>query len=132
MRKKFRINEFNVTIDTVWAELCEKYDAKNIINSEFKFLWLFESLPENELVQQCEMFLEDYASDVSKDLTEGMKRFKRICKDNFQPNANQDPLELLNDIYKIKLETLFPFMCIALRIFCSPLPRYQSRLPSDL
>lgn len=74
--KNFRINVFNVIIDNVRAELSERFCATKNINSKFKFLWLFERLHEEELVQQCKLFLADYGSDVSQELVEEMKQFK--------------------------------------------------------
>src|SRR6218665_9 len=51
-------------------------------------------------------------------LTEEVKFLRSIYSANFQSEYH-NPLELLNGLYPLKLESLFPNVVIALRIFCT-------------
>ena len=61
----------------------------------------------------AEKFIQIYSTDVSDELVNELKDLKSIHVPNFgtQPLS---PIELLNRIYKSKLQSLFPNGCIAL------------------
>lgn len=46
-----------------------------------------------------------------------MLHLKAIHKATFL--HNQSPLQLLNDIHKLQLQSIFGQICIALRVFCT-------------
>jgi len=88
------------------------------INNSFSFLWQFRDLSETDLENKCLNFYKEYEKDVSSDLTEEVKFLRSIYSANFQSECH-NPLELLNALYQLKLESLFPNVVIALRIFCT-------------
>lgn len=119
--ESFKRNVFYVILDTLIGELTERFQAVKAINEKFQFLWMFQYLEGAELIRQCTSFFYEYKSDVSEEIIDEIKHLKHIYKDNLEQTDNMypDPLSMLNMICKKKLETLFPNICIALRIFCS-------------
>ena len=75
-------------------------------------------MPDEILQAKAEKFIQIYSTDVSDELVTELKDLKSIHVPNFgiQPLS---PIELLNRIYKSKLQSLFSNCCIALRIFCT-------------
>ena len=55
-------------------------------------------------------------SDVSKDLVKEIILLKKISLANLG-DVQLSPLQLLNKLYDVRLESLFPNVCISLRIF---------------
>lgn len=109
---------FNVILDFVIADLTTRYTAANHINDLCSLLWQYRDLPDEILQAKAEKFIQIYSTDVSDELVTELKDLKSIHVPNFgiQPLS---PIELLNRIYKSKLQSLFPNCCIALRICCT-------------
>lgn len=80
--------------------------------------WLFREIEETDLEKKCSNFCKEYDKDVSSDLIEEVKHLKSIYSANIQ-SENLHPIELLNKLYQLKLEFLFPNIVIAIRIFCT-------------
>lgn len=74
---------------------------------------------ETDLEKKCSNFCQEYDKDVSSDLTEEVKHLKSIYSANLPSERRLHPLELLNKLYKLKLESLFPNIVVAIRIFCT-------------
>ena len=98
---------FNVILDFVIADLTTRYTAANQINNLCSLLWQYRDLPDEILQAKAEKFIQIYSTDVSDDLVTELKDLKSIHVPNFgiQPLS---PIELLNRIYKSKLQSLFP------------------------
>jgi len=75
-------------------------------------------MSETDLEVKCLDFCREYEKDVSSDLTEEVKLPRSIYSANFQSECLH-PLELLNTLYQLKFEYLFPNIAIAIRIFCT-------------
>ena len=114
----FKVNVFYKLIDCVIAGLTQRFQLARNINNSFSFLWLFRELKEADLEKKCSDFCKEYDTDVSSDLTEEVKYLKSIYSANIKSECLR-PLELLNNIHRLKLESLFPNVVIALRIFCT-------------
>ena len=72
----------------------------------------------DEITKSATSFIAEYSVDVSNDLTEEVLFLKNIHIANFG-NATLRPIKLLNKIYELKLSSMFPNCCIALRLFCT-------------
>ena len=63
-------------------------------------------------------FCAMYKNDVSKEMVEEMMLLKKIRHTNLG-DVQMSPLQLLNKLHDARLESLFPNVCISLRIFCT-------------
>ena len=115
---EFKVDVFYKLIHCVIAGLTQRFELARNINNSFSFLWLFRELREIDLEKKCSDFYQEYDKDVSSDLTEEVKHLKSIYSANLQGECLH-PLELLNKLHKLKLESLFPNIVIAIRIFCT-------------
>lgn len=88
-----------------------------ILNETYSFLWQFTTMDEIEIQNAANTFVKKYESDVSTELYEEIIHLKNIYKANFE--ADLPPSRLLNAIYSLNLETIFPNVCVALRLFCT-------------
>ena len=91
-----------------------RFEAAKRIDSLFGFLYKFLSLSDEDLTSAVINFCAMYKSDLSKDLVEEMIFLKKISLANLG-DVQLSPLQLLNKC----LESLFPNVCISLRIFCT-------------
>ena len=84
-----------------------------MVGAMFSFIWLDNddlSIQENKARELASI----YPTDVNKeDLIEKVRRFKTPHKTIFNQG---NPMQLLNQIFEKKLERLFPYTCIMLRI----------------
>lgn len=74
-------------------------------------------LDEKDIEFAAGSFAKKYNVDVSQDLVTAVIHLKHIYNANF--TADLSPFELLNAICFKNLETVFPNVCVALRIFCT-------------
>lgn len=65
----------------------------------------------------CQTLIKKCNKDLIAEFENEMLHLKAIHGDTF-PNTHS-PLELLNAIYKMQLESIFGEVCIGLRIFCT-------------
>ena len=81
----------------------------------FDFLWQYLELPEDILKTKSEKCVAFYTDVVSEDLLYELKHLKAFHSSNFG-NQFLKPLDLLNKITSLNLESVFPYISIALRI----------------
>ena len=105
-------------IDAVILGLTTRFEAAKRIDSLFGFLYKFLSLSDEDLTSAVTSFCAMYKSDVSKDLVEEMILLKKISLANLG-DVQLSPLQLPNKLHDVRLESLFPNVCISLRIFCT-------------
>eukprot|EP00731_Ephydatia_muelleri_P000596 Em0001g596a len=115
---EFRISVFYCLIDAVILGLTTRFEAAKRIDSLFGFLYKFLSLSDEDLTSAVTSFCAMYKSDVSKDLVKEMILLKKISLANLG-DVQLSPLQLLNKLHDVRLESLFPNICISLRIFCT-------------
>ena len=104
-------------IDAVILGQNTRFEAAKRIDSLFGFLYKFLSLSDEDLTSAVTSFCAMYKSDVSKDLVEEII-FLKISLANLG-DVQLSPLQLLNKLHDMRLESLFPNVCISLRIFCT-------------
>ena len=63
------------------------------------------------------VLIESYQNDLSHELTDELNHHKAIHAENIGEKLS--PLALLNKLHSMKVNVLFPNVCIALRIFCT-------------
>ena len=102
-------------IDAVVLGLTTRFEAAKRIDSLFGFLYKFLSLSDEDLTSAVTRFCAMYKSDVSKDLVEEMILLKKISLANLG-DVQLSPLQLPNKLHDVRLESLFPNVCISLRI----------------
>lgn len=116
--ERFRIEVFYKLIDVLVANLTSRFTALQEIQKKFSFLWKYQEMNDGEIEEVCGGFSNEYAVDVSPELTEEVKYLKSITKSNIS-DTPLPPLKLLNKLSALKITSLFPNVCIALRIFCT-------------
>lgn len=114
---EFKRNTFLVIVDSVIAGITNRFNAARNLNETFSFLWKFATLEQKEIEKSAAGFVKKYDADVSEELAGEMIHLKHIYKENFKENLS--PFDLLNSICIKNLDTLFPNVCVALRIFCT-------------
>eukprot|EP00731_Ephydatia_muelleri_P019060 Em0011g1100a len=114
---EFRINVFYRLIDAVILGLSTRFEAAKHIDSLFGFLYKFQSLSDEDLTSAVTSFCAIFKNDVSKEMVEEMMLLKKIRHVNLG-DVQMSPLQLLNK-HDARLESLFPNVCISLRIFCT-------------
>ena len=113
---EFRINVFYRLIDAVILGLSRtRFEAAKHL---FGFLYKFQSLSDEDLTSAVTSFCAMYKNDVSKEMVEEMMLLKKIRHANLG-DVQMSPLQLLNKLHDVRLESLFPNVCISLRIFCT-------------
>lgn len=113
----FKRETFFVIIDSVIEGINNRFVAIKKLNDIFSFLWQFVAWSEERIQDTATNFVKKYETDVSQELITEMIHLKHIYKENFTTNCS--PCELLNEITSNNLDTLFPNVCVALRIFCT-------------
>lgn len=105
-------------MDAVTAGLTTRYSAVKRINSQFSFLWQYLKMSKPDLKLSSQRFVYQYGVDVSEELVQEMSDLRAIHVANFG-EEQLHPIDLLNNLQKTKLQTLFPNCCIALCSFCT-------------
>ena len=97
---------FYVIVDSVIAGIGKRYDAANIVNNHFCFLWLYLEMSKDQIKLACKDFGKQYSEDISiSELKEELFLLKSIHASNFG-DENLSPLVLLNNISKFKLDEI--------------------------
>ena len=81
----------------------------------FDFLWQYSKFPEDILKTKSEKFAAFYTDVVSEELLQELKHLKAFHSSNFGHQILK-PLDLLNKITSLNLESVFSNISIALRI----------------
>lgn len=113
----FKRNTFFVILDSVIAGITDRFESIRKLNDTFSFLWNFPTLLEEEIHDAAKNFILKYKDDVSQEIETELIHLKHIYKANFTDSLS--PFDLLNEITSKNLDTLFPNVCVALRIFCT-------------
>ena len=114
----YKSQVFYRLLDSLLKEMKNRYDVVRRINSNFGFLWKYQSMKEEDVQAQALTFAVDYTVDVSEELVGEMLHLKAIHNENLGIDI-LSPLHLLNRLSEKKLDGLFPNVCVALRLFCT-------------
>ena len=115
---EFKQRVFFGNIDSVVDGFIGRFKSAQDINKMFSFLWKYIVLSKDELVTLVGNFATKYAYLCYDQLKEEMLHLKVIHSANLG-SGDIRPLELRNKIVDMKLEEIFPNVCISLRIFCT-------------
>lgn len=113
----FRNSVFYVAVDSIIAQLNSRFQSIRNICNDFKGILKFQQLSEEDLSASCRNLKSKYSKDLSEDFEKQMLHLKSIYSATF--SVSLTPIELLNRIYDMKLESIYGDICIALRIFCT-------------
>ena len=109
----FKVNVFYVALDTLIQEINSRFVAMNSINEMFSFIWKFENDSKEKAIKLC----EHYPIDLNTD--DFVEEIRHICNVGNCLFGEMTSYQLLNAIYSKGIESIFPQVCIALRIFVS-------------
>ena len=119
----FKVSVFYKALDTLLLQLSERFKAVDKVAHLFEFIVNTPVSPSNEIVmEQAKRLAESYPNDVIKeDLEEELRHYAKFCQDlGVRVSAKKNKaIALLNYIFEKKIETLYPQICICLRIFLS-------------
>ena len=116
LRLQFKENVFMKVLNSVNEGMKNRFTAVNKINSLFGFLWTYTSRTEEALKGNCKLFSDKYPDVSAEELPEEIRSLKSIHESNFG-SVCLAPLVLLNRITEMGLESLYPNVSIAIRIF---------------
>lgn len=119
----FKVNVFYKALDTLLLQLSERFKAVEELADMFEFIVNPPVNPSNEIVkEQAKRLAESYPNDViEEDLEEELRHYAKFFQDlGVKAVAKKNKaIALLNYIFEKKIESLYPQICICLRIFLS-------------
>ena len=113
-KKEFEVNIFNIGLNSLIQQIDSRFEASRMVGDMFSFIWL-----DNDNIsikgKKTRELVRFYPRDVKEeDLIEEVRRFNTAHKTIFK---QKNLMQLLSQIFEKKLECLFPFIYIMLRIF---------------
>ena len=114
----FKIEVFYAILDNVLSEMSGRFQAMKTISKQFNVLWKYLDLSDESIEVQSRTLCNVYCNDISPDVIDELKDLKKIHLANIDSSI-LPPFELLNKLHKLNLNTLFPNICVLLRIFCT-------------
>lgn len=116
--RHFRVNVFYKLVDSVVSGLTERFTVARVVSEIFKFLWQYLDTSDDDIKSMCDTLCEKYFEDINIEIADEVKLLKSIHFSNIGPSQLK-PLQLLNTLRALKLDSLFPNVCIAIRLFCT-------------
>lgn len=116
---EFRNTVFYTAMDSIISDLDTRFQRTADIVNEFYAVLKVGQISEDKISSVCQPLITKYSSDLTPDSENQVRHLNRVYASNFPPNLS--PLELLNAICKLQLQSIFGEVCIALRLF-STLP----------
>lgn len=119
--ENFKINVFYVILDSLIFQLANRYEHMSTIANLFSPILSFKTLDKEELLKRSVQLREKYPNDLTASFNDEIVHLKNVHKVTFESTAEsqEGPIDLLNKIFKLRLEGIFPQVCIAIRIFCT-------------
>ncbi|KAL0189891.1 hypothetical protein M9458_016990, partial [Cirrhinus mrigala] len=113
----FRNNVFFVAIDSIISDLSARFQTTATLCESFAPLLRLGNMSEEQIKATCRALTRTYPKDLTVEFENEMLLLKTVYNATFAHNLS--PLQLLNAIYKLQLQSIFGETCIALRIFCT-------------
>lgn len=113
----FRNQVFFVAMDSIISDLGARFQTTANICETFAPIVKLADMSEEEIKVTSRALTRIYHKDLTAEFEDEMLHLKAIHKATF--SNIQSPLQLLNDIHKLQLHSIFGQICIALRIFCT-------------
>uniref|UniRef100_A0A3B3QZT7 TTF-type domain-containing protein n=1 Tax=Paramormyrops kingsleyae TaxID=1676925 RepID=A0A3B3QZT7_9TELE len=114
-RDKFRTTVFIAIIDRLLAEIDRRYDSYKNIRETFGFLSHLSSISLEDLRREATTLQEKYIGDLEADFVEEIVHFREYVKESQGKDTSAGLL--LRDLRERNLQTAFPNVDIALRLF---------------
>ena len=117
----FRINCFSVVLDCLLTQVRTRFEDSKLISQRFSFLWDF-SLDESDSKEAAVALQLLYNEDLTENFLNEFSLLNRSKTIFLKPNSSYiSPLDLLNKIYNLEMQSILPEVCVALRMFlCLP------------
>ena len=113
--KKFEVESYNTIIDSLLSGLTHRLEAYTEINSRFSVLFDMEC-GETELRARATALSQSYPADLDgTDFAEEILQFRSYVRSDLKTCAS--PANLLQVVLKSGLQTTFPNVFVALRLF---------------
>lgn len=118
---KFKRDVFLPILDTTIAQLNQRFKGLVDISNIFSPLLNFDSLSKEEIHEKSMVLAQKYPNVLTSALGEEIVHLKTVFKSTFKECSDSKliSIKLLNSIYELHLEGVFPEVCIGLRIFFS-------------
>lgn len=113
----FRNNIFFIAMDSIISNLSARFQTTAAICETFAPILKLTDMTEEQIKTTCRALTRKYHRDLTAEFENEMLHLHTIYSATFPHTLS--PLELLNAIYKMQLQSIFGEICIALRIFCT-------------
>ena len=117
------MNFFNVALDTLLQQIKSRINTAQKITGIFSFIWWSPSPSSDEETlnqkEKCHALANLYVNDVKEEESiEEIRHLDALKRSNtFGEIESLSSIKLLNGIYQKGLQSIFPSICILLRIF---------------
>ncbi|KAK6481103.1 zinc finger MYM-type protein 1 [Huso huso] len=113
----FRNTVYYVAMDSIISQLSSRFQSVRAICGDFAAILKFRSMSAEDINMSCAKLVSKYSQDLTNGLVSEVHHLNKIYCATFENNLR--PLDLLNAIYQMKLQSIFGEICIAIRIFCT-------------
>lgn len=113
----FRNTVFFTAMDSIISDLGTRFQTTANIVNEFSAVLKVGQISEDKISSVCQPLITKYSGDLTPDFENEVRHLNSVYASNVLPNLS--PLELLNAICKLQLQSIFGEVCIALCIFCT-------------
>uniref|UniRef100_A0A8C5GFL1 TTF-type domain-containing protein n=1 Tax=Gouania willdenowi TaxID=441366 RepID=A0A8C5GFL1_GOUWI len=110
--KKFQVETFNVIIDSLLSGLKKRLDAYKDINDRFGVLFDMDCA-DTDLFKRANALSSSYPSDLDNSLSDELIQFRSFVS----TEQDKTPANLLQIVQRNGLQTTFPNVFVALRLF---------------
>lgn len=114
---RFRNDVFFVALDNIISALDIRFQTTAKIYEEFFAILKLKDLKEDQIHPACHSLVSKYTQDLTTGFENEVRHLKSVYKATFADC--QSPLDLLNSIYRMQLQSIFGEVCVAVRIFCT-------------
>ncbi|KAG8434798.1 hypothetical protein GDO86_012953 [Hymenochirus boettgeri] len=118
-QQKFKVNFFYKVLDCVWRSLEDRFEQIKEHSRMFGFLYSIQNVTEisrEEVKQQCDQLEKALSHGEQRDIDAADLCYELCVLSSHLPTNCNTPRTVLDYIYKNKMSSMFPNMCIALRI----------------
>ena len=107
-------------MDTVISQIGQRYQVIAKVEETFNVLQNFAELEVADISARCEILAKAYSHDLDAELLlSELICLKNVYPANFDRDDKSSPLRLLNKIFDLNMAAVFPYICIACRLFCT-------------
>lgn len=114
----FKREVFNVILDSVIGDMTVRFKSVHSLCDSFSVLWSCKDITVDQMQIKATALVQRYPKDLGKELYDELHSLKLVYSANFGEKT-LSPLDLLNKIKSLNLETIFPNLTVALRIFAT-------------